>query len=241
MKIGLQLAPKTYLSFFGKREAGDLLDASRYAEATELPDIADFRYNNYGATVDFNDVDDILMPKSGWRGSLMTGIGNKRLVENTDRRRHSTQKRKNTLQYYLQGQVERYIQWQRKFSTKLAMNGGGMYNSNLFLNDLFRLGGLQSIRGFNENYFFASQYLYFTVEPRYYVSDESYFLLFSDLGVLENRVTRQSAEWPLAFGGGLSLETNGGIFTFVYALGQASNQPIGFSYSRIHFGFTGRF
>ncbi|MDN3687955.1 BamA/TamA family outer membrane protein [Cyclobacterium jeungdonense] len=242
VKIGLQLAPKTYLSFFGKREAGDLLDVSRYEAASELPDIADFRFNNYGATIDFNDVDDILMPKSGWRGSFMAGIGNKRLVENTALPQALYEDaKKNTIQYYLQGNVERYIQWQRKLSTKLAANGGEMYNSNLFLNDLFRLGGLQSIRGFNENYFFASRYLYFTIEPRYYISDESYFLLFSDLGMLENRVTKRPTEWPVAFGGGLSLETNGGIFTFVYALGEASNQPIGFSYSRIHFGFTGRF
>lgn len=242
VKIGLKLAPKTYLSFFGKREAGDLLDVSRYEEASELPDIADFRYNNYGATIDFNDVDDILMPKSGWRGSFMAGVGNKRLLENTGLPPDLYEDaKKNTIQYYLQGTVERYIPWQGKLSTKLAMNGGEMYNSNLFLNDLFRLGGLQSIRGFNENHFFASRYLYFTVEPRYYISDESYFLLFSDLGMLENRVTNRPVEWPLAFGGGLSLETNGGIFTFVYALGEASNQPIGFSYSRIHFGFTGRF
>ncbi len=240
--IGLQLSPKVDLSFFGKREAGDLLDVSRYEEANELPDIADFRYNNYGANLRFNDVDDVLMPKNGWRGSFMAGIGNKRLVENTALPQALYEDaKKNTIQYYLQGNVERYIQWQRKLSTKLAANGGEMYNSNLFLNDLFRLGGLQSIRGFNENYFFASQYLYFTVEPRYYISDESYFLLFSDLGMLENRVTGRPTEWPLAFGGGLSLETNGGIFTFVYALGQASDQPIGFSYSRIHFGFTGRF
>ncbi|WP_235954676.1 BamA/TamA family outer membrane protein [Cyclobacterium salsum] len=240
--IGLQLSPKVDLSFFGKREAGDLLDVSRYEEANELPDIADFRYNNYGANLRFNDVDDVLMPKNGWRGSFMAGIGNKKLVENTGLPQALyAEAEKNTIQYYLQGNVERYIRWRRKLSTKLALNGGEMHNSNLFLNDLFRLGGLQSIRGFNENYFYASRYLYFTVEPRYYISDESYFLLFSDLGRLENKVTRRPAEWPMAFGGGLSLETNGGIFTFVYALGQASDQPIGFSYSRIHFGFTGRF
>ena len=109
------------------------------------------------------------------------------------------------------------------------------------LNDLFRLGGLRSIRGFNENYFYTNRYMYLNVEPRFYFGTYSYFLLFTDVGRVENKVGNTPGEWPFSFGGGLNLETSGGIFKFVYALGQAGNQPLGFNYSRIHFGFTGRF
>ncbi len=242
LHVGYQLAAKTYLTFFGKRQAGDLLDVSRYSDASELPEIADYRYTNYGATVDFSDLDDILMPRSGWRGLLRLGIGNKRLVENTGLPQELYEEaQQNTLQYYVRGNLQRYFRWNQSLSTKLSLDAGDMYNSNLFLNDLFRLGGLKSIRGFNENFFYASRYAYLTVEPRYYIGNESYFLLFSDIGMLENRVSGQAKEWPIALGGGLSLETSGGIFTFVYALGQAANQPMTVAYSRVHFGFTSRF
>ena len=242
LNVGYQLAAKTYLTFFGKRQAGDLLDVSRYSDASELPEVADYRYTNYGATIDFSDLDDILMPRSGWQGLLRLGIGNKRLVENTGLPQELYEEAKqNTLQYYLQGNLQRYFRWNRSLSTKLSLDAGDMYNSNLFLNDLFRLGGLKSIRGFNENFFYASRYAYLTVEPRYYIGNESYFLLFSDVGMLENRVAGPGREWPVALGGGLSLETSGGIFTFVYALGQAANQPMTVAYSRVHFGFTSRF
>lgn len=242
LHVGYQVAANTYLRFFGKRQAGDLLDVSRYSDASALPEVADYRYTNYGATLEFSDVDDILMPRSGWQGFLRLGIGNKRLVENTGLPPELYEEaRQNTLQYYLQGNLQRYFRWNRSLSTKFSLDAGDMYNKNLFLNDLFRLGGLKSIRGFNENFFYASRYAYLTVEPRYYIGNESYFLLFSDVGMLENRVSGQKRQWPLALGGGLSLETSGGIFTFVYALGQAADQPMTVAYSRVHFGFTSRF
>tara|TARA_R110002124_G_scaffold82664_4_gene216756 strand:+ start:13790 stop:15526 length:1737 start_codon:yes stop_codon:yes gene_type:complete len=242
LNIGYQLGPSTYLSFFGKRQAGDLLAISGYETSTSLPEIADFRYNSYGATFTFNGVDDIILPKQGWQSTTTFGLGNKQILENTGLPAELYEGiTKTSLQYYVQTNLAYHHRWPQNLGLKLALNAGEMNNSNLLLNDLFRLGGLRSIRGFNENYFYTNRYMYLNVEPRFYFGTYSYFLLFTDVGRVENKVGNTPGEWPFSFGGGLNLETSGGIFKFVYALGQAGNQPLGFNYSRIHFGFTGRF
>lgn len=242
LDLGYQLSPAAYLSFFGKRQAGDLLAVSAYKNASSLPEIADFRYNSYGATVSINKVDDIILPKQGWQSMATFGLGNKRLLENTGLPLELYQGLESTsLQYFVQTNAAYYHRWKQNLGLKLGINAGDMNNSNLLLNDLFRLGGLKSIRGFNENYFYSNRYLYINIEPRFYFGTYSYFLLFTDMGKVENKVENLSGEWPFSFGGGLNLETSSGIFKFVYAMGQAGSQPLGFNYSRIHFGFTGRF
>ncbi|MBR9773785.1 MAG: BamA/TamA family outer membrane protein [Cytophagales bacterium] len=242
LNIGYQISTTAYLSFYGKRQAGDLLAVSAYENASKLPEIADFRYNSYGATFAIHRVDDIIMPKQGWQATSTFGIGNKRILENTGIPPELYQEiEKTSLQYYFQTNAAFYYRWRQNLGLKLGVNAGDMDNSNLLLNDLFRLGGLQNIRGFNENYFYTNRYIYINVEPRFYFGTYSYFLLFTDLGSVENKVETALQEWPISFGGGLNLETSGGIFKFVYAMGQAGSQPLGFNYSRIHFGFTGRF
>jgi hemolysin activation/secretion protein len=118
---------------------------------------------------------------------------------------------------------------------------GVLVNENLLGNDLFRLGGLRSIRGFNENYFFANNYIYFTAEPRFYFDTCSYFMIFVDAGRLENNVKVLQTDFPLSTGLGFSLETNGGVFNLIYALGMSNSQDFSLNLSKIHFGFTGRF
>lgn len=242
MDIGYQIGPQAYLSFFTRRQAGDLLAVSRYSEADRLPEVADFRYNNYGANFVFSRLDDVFLPRKGWYSETMVGLGNKRLLENTGLPRHLYQDLDmNTLQYYFQTTFSYHAEWRKSFGTLFKVRAGEMDNPNLLLNDLFRLGGLKSIRGFNENYFYAQRYIYLNIEPRYYFDNNSYFLIFADGGLLENGVNHSGRDMPVSFGGGFSLETGNGLFNFIYAVGQSNTQPIGFNYSRIHFGYTGRF
>lgn len=64
-------------------------------------------------------------------------------------------------------------------------NNTGILNSDNFLNnELFRIGGANSIRGFNEQSFFTSNYSYFNIEYRYLSSKTSYFYSITDIGRL---------------------------------------------------------
>ncbi|WP_158856150.1 BamA/TamA family outer membrane protein [Lunatibacter salilacus] len=242
LDVGYRVSPSTYLSFFTRRQTGDLLSTSQLAEVEVLPDVADFRFTNYGMSLEFNTVDDVFFPKRGILSSFTFGLGNKRIVQNTGLApRLYEDIDRETFQYYLQGGITYHHLWRPQLGTMVNLQAGQTANPNLLLNDLFRLGGLKSIRGFNENYFFASQYAYLTVEPRFYFDTSSYFLIFVDAAGINNQVTELGRDFPFSFGGGFSMQTKGGIFNFVYALGSSETQPLGFNYSRIHFGYTGRF
>ncbi|HEY9117017.1 MAG TPA: BamA/TamA family outer membrane protein, partial [Roseivirga sp.] len=127
----------------------------------------------------------------------------------------------------------------------LELQGGLISGENLFQNDAFRIGGLNSLRGFNESYFFTTGFLFANFESRFYLDETSYLLLFTDIGYVESDFVNQiskSFEWPLGVGTGISFATNTGIFNFVYALGTSkSTGAINFNQSKIHFGFTTRF
>lgn len=240
--LGYRISSQSYLSFFSRRQTGDLLAVSQWEGEEELPDIADFRFNNYGINFQMTTLDDIFQPRRGSLSQLEWGIGNKRLIENTALPTTLYQNIKlNSIQYYLTLTLEKHLFISQKFGLLFRTKAGEISNENLLLNDLYRLGGLKSIRGFNENFFFSNRYLFANFESRFYLDPGSYFLMFTDMGVLHNKVSGEGTDWPFSFGGGISLETNGGIFNFVYGMGQSNTQLLGFNYSKIHFGYIGRF
>jgi len=54
-----------------------------------------------------------------------------------------------------------------------------------FTNELFRIGGVNSIRGFNEQSIFTKNYSYFNFEYRFLASTTSYFYTITDLGFIK--------------------------------------------------------
>jgi outer membrane protein assembly factor BamA len=240
LEFGYSIHPDMSIGFFSRRQAGDLLNIPEENASTIAPDIADFRYNNYGLSLHWNKLDQVIGPREGWLSELEAGIGNKKLLENTALPSSAYEGLdRNSVQYYLTLSVEKHFKLAPSVGSLLRIRGGEMANKNLFLNDLFRLGGLNSIRGFNENFFFAKRYVYANFEPRFYFDNYSYFLLFLDWSRIEDN--KGLTDKPFSMGGGVSLETDGGVFSFIYALGKSNTQLMGFNFSKVHFGYTGRF
>lgn len=242
LDFGYRFKSDSYIKFFGRRQSGDLLATSNLREIQELPDFADFRYNNYGVSYQLTKLDDILMPRRGFYGQAEFAIGNKEILENTGLPPvvYEGLERK-TIQYYIKSDIFKHFYFSNNWGLMTKASAGVLVNENLLGNDLYRLGGLRSIRGFNENFFFANNYIYFTAEPRFYFDTYSYFMIFVDAGRIENNVQDLQTDFPLATGLGFSLETSGGIFNFIYALGMSNSQDFALNLSKIHFGYTGRF
>lgn len=76
----------------------------------------------------------------------------------------------------------------------------------LDLSDLYRLGGINSLRGYREASFVASRYVIATIEPRFMMSSRSYFGAFVDIGGLEQVAYEDIAgrKWS-AVGYGISM------------------------------------
>lgn len=122
-----------------------------------------------------------------------------------------------------------------------VQNETSFFSSDTYLtNELFRFGGINSIRGFNENSIDASLFSVLNTEYRYQISTGLYLHSIIDLGYFENQ-TIPLKEKLYSFGIGLGLQTKAGIFKFNIANGNSENQNFNFSNTKIHISLSTRF
>lgn len=121
------------------------------------------------------------------------------------------------------------------------LESGYLHNRQLTLNEFYRLGGMNSIRGFNENFFFAQYYTLSRNEVRYYFEEHSFFHGFFDLGFISNEFSNFSQRWPFGFGAGMSLDTGNGQFNFIFAMGHVRGSSASFAEAKIHLGYRAMF
>ncbi len=94
--------------------------------------------------------------------------------------------------------------------------------------DLFRVGGIFTIRGYSEEILLASRYAYANLELRFMMSQLSYFNLLFDGGYLVKDSTVSSPaeqpQYPMSYGMGAQLESPLGIIAV--SIGLARGVPI---------------
>ena len=123
------------------------------------------------------------------------------------------------------------------------MNTGSSDGSPLlYTNELYRIGGIKSMRGVDEASIYASSFTIGTVEYRYLFEENGNVFLFVDQGWWEDLSQPEPlSDTPLGFGVGTSFETKAGIFGLSYALGRQFDNPIELRAGKVHFGFTSLF
>lgn len=140
--------------------------------------------------------------------------------------------------YRLEGMLAYQRQLLRRQSIFQEVSIGWVENPELLNNELYRIGGLNSLRGFNEKQLFAGRYLLSRMEFRSYFEEQSYFFLFYDQLIYSRE---QFSDHPFGFGLGFALKTSSGQFTFAMGGGKSKNQDLSFSSLKAHFGYLSRF
>ena len=107
-------------------------------------------------------------------------------------------------------------------------------------NELYRFGGITSIRGFEENSIFANLVSTLNTEYRYVLNSSIYVHSIIDLAYFENDISDQK-EKLISFGFGAGLRTKAGIFKINIANGKTENQTFRFSNTKLHFQLAIRF
>ena len=125
-------------------------------------------------------------------------------------------------------------------SIYLRMKSEGIISDSYLVNELFRFGGINTIRGFEENSILASFYGLLNSEYRYNLSSTIYIHSIIDAAYLNNELTN-SKEKLFGFGFGFGLITKAGLLKFNYANGKSENQKFKFSNSKIHISLNTRF
>lgn len=127
-----------------------------------------------------------------------------------------------------------------KNSIYTRLNGAILTSEDYLDNELFRFGGINSIRGFEENSLVANLYGVINTEYRYRLSNGIYIHSVLDAAYFENQITN-TKEKLFGFGFGLGLLTNAGLFRLNYSSGKSENRQFRLSDSKVHVSLTATF
>lgn len=117
-----------------------------------------------------------------------------------------------------------------------------MFGNTIYKNELFRIGGLRTLRGFDEESIYASSYVIPTLEYRFLFEKNSNIFLFAEGAWYENHsVNSRYDDIPISVGAGINFETKAGIFNLSYALGKQQGNSFDLRIGKIHAGLTALF
>ncbi len=112
--------------------------------------------------------------------------------------------------------------------------------NELSTNELFRFGGWNSMRGFNEQSLISDFYAFAGAEYRYLVNDQAFFDLFAQYGQMSNKALGISPKlYSLGLGFNFFLPV--GLMSFQISNGSQFGDPFKFNEIKIHWGILSRF
>ncbi len=205
-------------------------------------DLIDFNGQYYGVSFVKNELDNTINPRKGWSLSTMMNLGAKNILNTSfvPSKVYDSLKIQ-SLQGNFQLASDIAIPINKLFIAYSKIQLGSVItNGELFNNDLIRLGGVNSIRGFNELEIYSSTYTLVQVEGRLLLGESSRLFGFVDWAYSENKVANNNDTF-LGIGAGLLLDTSSGAFQLVYAVGKSSKQSLSLAESKIHIGYVARF
>ena len=191
--------------------------------------ISDFK--NAFFTTDFEYLgykpDDFLFPEKT-KILLKTGIGS----------RNSKQEKND--QFFILADLKHNFYLNDKNSINLKSQNYYLGSDKYIINELYRFGGINSIRGFNENSLQASLFTSLLTEYRYVLSPGIYTHSIIDYGYYRDESNNRN-DSIFGFGFGFGLLTKNGLFNIVYANGNTKNQAVKLSNSIVHISFKANF
>lgn len=170
---------------------------------------------------------DFLFPEK-IRANIKSGTGNR--VSNFD----------NNRQFFVSTEAFNNFYLNQKNIIHLKFQGYYLDSDSYIISELYRFGGINSIRGFTENSLQANLFSGIMAEYRYVLAPSLYVHSITDFGYFQDQASGFNNQL-LGLGFGLGLYTNGGLFNLVYANGSIDGQEIKLSNSIVHISFKANF
>lgn len=227
------------------------VDTSLIRSSRSIPWSNPVDIKSYGIDLFLEKLDYKINPRQGFSAGIVIAISKKNIRRDnrieavlfTDQNGHEYSVYDSAKLEHLQGSVlyrfQYFLPAFRKSAFVATVSGRHLLASQIFFNELYRIGGNNLLRGYDENSILASSYTVTMLEFRYLLSQNSHFNLFVNSAYYEDRnveTDRLVSGFPLGFGAGINLETRTGILTIAYALGTDPNYRVDLSRAKIHFG-----
>ena len=213
-----------FLNYNSKVYIGYQSTESSDIQNTNSSTICDFKNSYFTSTLEYkkNDNSNYLFPRKSY-ANILFGYG-KRTTNNTP---ETTE----TNQFYTNINLSYNFELNKK--NFIYINPQILYlkSDNYIINELFRFGGLNSIRGFSENSLQGNIANLFITEYRYLLSSNLYIHTILDYGIYQDQVsTKNSKKFTslISAGVGLGLLTKNGLLKIIIANGSTNQAEIKF-------------
>lgn len=191
--------------------------------------ISDFK--NSFATGNFEFIDykneSLLFPEKT-KINLKLGIGS----------RNSTQNKNS--QFFISTELKHDLYFNEKNSFNIKSQNYFLKSETYLNNELYRFGGINSIRGFSENSLQANLFGSILTEYRYMIAPTIYAHTIVDYAYYQD-ATNNNLGNLLGFGFGFGIATKNGLLNLIYANGSSESQSIKDTKSIVHVSFKTNF
>ncbi len=199
-------------------------------------DIAPVSTNYAGIMFKYHYTDKQVLPSNGYYVVASIAYGKKTLGKEADslllNKVNSSKPILSTFEGSIIFPLRRWLLF--KFNTD-----AGWQQPVHFRNELFRLGGSHSIRGFDEESIYARIYAIASIESRFVADKNTQMFLFFDKMAYQSFT--KVIDYPWSVGVGTEVNSRAGLFFVSYALGSQLGQSLNFRTAKIHFGYRNRF
>lgn len=244
--IGLQyyVSGLNYIKLNFKQRTSNIISTYGLTNVTALPDYADVTTQLNGFGVFYEDLDYKFNPRSGISIQMNASAGNKKVRKNPkiNDLAYSNVTLSST-QYMYDANISGYMHLSKNNVLKLGLQSASIFgDAPLFTNELIRIGGLRTLRGFDEESIFTSFYTIGTIEYRFLFSQNSNIVVFTEGAFYEkNAFNNYINDTPVSVGTGINFETKAGILSINYAIGNQFGNGFDARNGKIHFGLTALF
>lgn len=233
-KVGIQynFSGNNFLKVYYARHNSNLINNNNDIQNDIQIDIWDYyKKNVYGIEFHFRRLDYLYNPKKGIDIQFDFNLAQK-VNESLEK----------STQTSIITNITGYIPIKKWWTIVICGKHGSIISNSLLSNELFRIGGIGTLQGFNDKSLYASSYTIGAAELRFIFAKNAYINLFVNGGVLKKQTIQQSSkDFPIGFGIGTTLETKAGQFYISYALGKLKDSQISFKTGKIHFGILVNF
>ena len=224
--------------------SSNLISTRQYENITAPPRNLDFRSRLYG--IEFNKRTLAFRQNLLQEGHLINisaAAGNLEIIKNSNLPEIIYEEMDlENLQINLKARAKFRFKFSDRSTFSFDNRGAWLNGQTLTENQLFRLGGFQTLKGFDEYSMLASAYFTSNIEYRFFTSPMSFLSLFINGGWYEqNTGTHYINDFPVGLGSGINLETQAGIFALYFALGRQSQIPFELRNAKIHVGYVSIF
>jgi len=218
-----------YLKVFYNNISSNVLSGG--SNNPSFSNLGSVKSNNYGISYTYKQIDYVPNPSRGL-SFLLEGAAGTRKSQVSDT---SETLRSNTFRGKIIGEI--FIPLAKRHTIRINSSTEFYFADRIYENEVYRYGGLNSQRGFNEDALFATTKTTATIEYRFLLDKNSHVFAFYDQSWYENNAKTYYNDAPFGFGAGFAFNTNFGVFSISYALGKEFSNPILFSNSKVHFGY----